>query len=193
MRLAPVLVLSFLGIVAEAKPKPSPLKDHVAIKVKSGSAEPPVRGQCIDLWEPVCGSDGKTYGNECELKEEARLNQPNLTIAHEGECRRKEPPVRVQCIDLWEPVCGSDGKTYGNECELKEEARLNQPNLTIAHEGECRREKDCPEQCNFIYRPVCGSDGKTYSNGCALRQTSCQSKHDLNMAYRGRCNPDKGD
>ncbi|XP_044759922.1 serine protease inhibitor dipetalogastin-like [Coccinella septempunctata] len=38
-------------------------------------------------YSPVCGSDGKTYGNEDKLYCRQECYDPGLTIAYEGKCR----------------------------------------------------------------------------------------------------------
>ena len=37
----------------------------------------------------VCGSDGKTYENECILKYEACKNNKALTVQSQGHCQSK--------------------------------------------------------------------------------------------------------
>ena len=40
---------------------------------------------CIEIWDPVCGSDGKTYSNEACLSA-ATCMDPNLHVVSTGEC-----------------------------------------------------------------------------------------------------------
>jgi hypothetical protein len=41
---------------------------------------------CQDIYKPICGCDGKTYGNECEARVEG------IRVAFEGECDPQTPP-----------------------------------------------------------------------------------------------------
>lgn len=42
--------------------------------------------ECVQSHQPVCGSDGSTYGNECELHVRACTQQQDLRVAAQGEC-----------------------------------------------------------------------------------------------------------
>ena len=39
---------------------------------------------CPAVVEPVCGSDGKTHNNECELNREACQTGTDITMRHKG-------------------------------------------------------------------------------------------------------------
>ena len=46
---------------------------------------------CEEIYKPVCGTNGKTYNNECELKVEAcYTHNHNLKVKHDGECKGKK-------------------------------------------------------------------------------------------------------
>lgn len=41
---------------------------------------------CPTIHDPVCGTDDKTYSNECFMKSKTCEEKNNVSVAHEGEC-----------------------------------------------------------------------------------------------------------
>jgi len=163
------------------------------------STQGPCPEFCIEIYQPVCGSNGETYSNECYLQMAACTSTTPISQAYEGECAEcpaEQPefgsacslPDAVQCPYGEECCCGQCHPNMMMECGggswagyHTEACMLPCPTTTPPTTAAC------PEVCPLNFDPVCGSDGNTYGNECELEVAACTSASNISVVSQGEC------
>ncbi|NXG71287.1 IOV7 protein, partial [Baryphthengus martii] len=200
----------------DGKCKPQPIKIDCS-KYRSTEIDGHVLVACPRILKPVCGSDSFTYDNECGICAHNAEHHTNVSKIHDGECNAvvttdcskypttisEDGRTFVPCPRLLSPVCGTDGTTYSNECELCAHNVEHRTHVSIKHNGNCRQEAseiDCSQypsrtmkggkallRCPRILLPVCGTDGFTYDNNCGICAHNLEHGTQVKKRHEGRC------
>ncbi|KAF5283957.1 hypothetical protein FQR65_LT13649 [Abscondita terminalis] len=133
-------------------------------------------GCANEIEKPTCGSDGNIYKNDCEIKMLNCGSVRKVTKVDFDKCQGKlSKCLKIKCPSEMDPVCGTDARSYTNQCFLSVATCLK--GVQFAHVGNCttlREAKPCPTQCNEVgEEPVCGSDGNVYKSMCELKKETC--------------------
>merc|ERR1719337_92915 len=145
------------------------------------------QGMCTRELRPLCDNNGARYGNPCAFLTAYCNEDSTIRFRNWGNCmlnddvensveESEESEVEkcnFMCDRMSEPVCGSDGIKYPNECILKAKNCVEGTDIRVR---PC--DIQCQKPCPRIFAPVCGSDGITYSNTCTLDVAICEQSKD---------------
>ena len=125
---------------------------------------------CPKHYDPVCGTDGRTYGNSCLITAKNCRTNANIRVVSKGKCGESQPGEKNLLL-ISQTFCFIDERIKGisfTECGVLE---------TFG------RRVFCP----MHYDPVCGTDGKTYGNHCEIIAENCRTKANIRVANKGKC------
>lgn len=143
----------------------------------------------------VCGTDGITYRNECELKQAACRNQQFIVVASHGDCG-----TLIHLFVVCEPlhfrkelltiVCSSLNISTSFCADLCKRVRCEHG--ARCEDGICVCPTNCPspsEQLDTLDGDmgICATDGRTYLTECHMQRAACDHGLALQVLHSGPC------
>ncbi|KAG7399447.1 transmembrane protein with EGF-like and two follistatin-like domains 1 [Phytophthora boehmeriae] len=101
----------------------------VTVAIASATADDCSFG-CTNVYDPVTDENGKTYSNECYMRlakcQEGKIAPPSSAIPATTE-PASSPSMWTDygdcpdnCLDVYKPVTDENGKTYSNDCYMRQ-------------------------------------------------------------------------
>ncbi|XP_061212076.1 follistatin-related protein 3 isoform X2 [Neopsephotus bourkii] len=133
-------------------------------KMKHGRPQCACAPDCSSLPRKlqVCGSDGYTYRDECDLLTAKCRDHPDLEVMYQGKC--KKSCSSVVCPGTHTCVVDQTGSAHCVMC----------------------RTAPCPEPTSLDHA-LCGNNNITYPSACHLRRATCHRGRSIGVRHYGSC------
>nr|XP_025037103.1 ovoinhibitor-like [Pelodiscus sinensis] len=181
------------------------------------SAEGKTAVGCPRILAELCGSNGITYSNDCQLCAHNLKLGTSVWKLHDGPCKKRievrecslvrrtpsEGKELIVCPRILQKVCGTDGVTYANACEICAHNLEHGTTVSREHDGACKPKAvpvDCSKYrrvttkdgqvltaCPFILAEVCGTDSVTYPSECGLCAHNAEHGTSVAKQHDGKC------
>ncbi|XP_008474481.1 serine protease inhibitor dipetalogastin-like [Diaphorina citri] len=107
------------------------------------------RESCWRVSKPTCGSDGNIYSNACRMK--SKNCGKHVYVVPIKRCLQGfhfKGCARI-CPTIYDPICGTDNKTYSNDCFLQMENCRSRSLVQKLYHGQCGQPTEEPK--NYLY------------------------------------------
>uniref|UniRef100_A0A803XRZ9 Follistatin-related protein 3 n=1 Tax=Meleagris gallopavo TaxID=9103 RepID=A0A803XRZ9_MELGA len=174
-------------------------------KMKHGRPQCACAPDCSSLPRKlqVCGSDGYTYRDECDLLTAKCRDHPDLEVMYQGKCKSRfcRVPALLPSPALWLSLLPSSSQLAPPEtlscrltcfplescssvvCPGTHTCVVDQTGS--AHCVMCRT-APCPEPTSLDHA-LCGNNNITYPSACHLRRATCHLGRSIGVRHYGSC------